>query len=101
MYVQTKDLDTLFASIDFDGSGSLSFNQTKFLDTLFASIDTDGSGSLSFNEVIAYPKTITDDFSDENVKIIFDGLDTSGNMKIDKEEFRVKILIFVNVIINK
>ena len=66
---------------------------------MFASIDTDDSGSLSLNEVITYLKSITDDISEENVKIIFDGLDTSGNKKVDKEEFRVKISMFVNVIL--
>ena len=56
---------------------------------MFTSIDTDKSGSLSLNEVVTYLKSITDDISEENVKIIFEGLDTSGNQKVDLEEFKV------------
>lgn len=56
---------------------------------MFSKIDADGSGSLSQEEVITYLKSITDDISEENVKTIFEGLDTSGDKKVDLEEFRV------------
>ena len=59
------------------------------LEALFSKIDTDCSGSLSQEEVITYLKSITDDISEENVKTIFEGLDTSGDKKVDLEEFRV------------
>ena len=59
------------------------------MEALFSKIDTDGSGSLSQEEVITYLKSITDDISEENVKTIFEGLDTSGDKKVDLEEFRV------------
>lgn len=60
------------------------------LEALFSKIDTDGSGSLSQEEVITYLKSITDDISEKNVKTIFEGLDTSGDKKVDLEEFRVQ-----------
>ena len=60
------------------------------MESLFCSIDTDSSGSLSLSEVINYLKSLTDDISDENVKTFFDGLDTSGDKKVDLDEFNVK-----------
>ena len=60
------------------------------LEALFSKIDTDGSGSLSQEEVITYLKSITDDISEKNVKTIFEGLDTSGDKKVDLEEFKVQ-----------
>ena len=60
------------------------------LEVLFSKIDTDGSGSLSQEEVITYLKSITDDISETNVKTIFEGLDTSGDKKVDLEEFKVQ-----------
>ena len=60
------------------------------LEALFLNIDTDGSGSLSQEEVITYLKSITDDISEKNVKTIFEGLDTSGDKMVDREEFKVQ-----------
>ena len=60
------------------------------LEALFSKIDTDGSGSLSQEEVITYLKSITDDISEKNVKTIFEGLDTSGDKKVDLVEFKVE-----------
>ena len=38
-------------------------------------------------------KSITDDLSESNIEKIFNGIDSSGDMRIDFMEFKVKILL--------
>ena len=56
---------------------------------MFKTIDCDGSGSLTLPEVILFLKSITDDISEENIKKIFEGLDSSGDRVVDFDEFKV------------
>ena len=45
-------------------------------------------------------KSITDDLSESNIEKIFNGIDSSGDMRIDFMEFKVEILIFLIFPIN-
>ena len=38
-------------------------------------------------------KSITDDLSESNIEKIFNGIDSSGDMRIDFMEFKVDILL--------
>ena len=40
--------------------------------------------------MVLFLKSITDDLSESNIENIFNGIDTSGDMKIDLKEFKVE-----------
>ena len=41
------------------------------------------------NKVVLFLKSITNDLSESNIEKIFNGIDSSGDMKIDFLEFKV------------
>ena len=52
-------------------------------------IDVDGSDTLSLAEVVLYLKSITDNFSEENIENIFGRVETDQNTTINLIEFKV------------
>ena len=60
---------------------------------LFHAMDGDGSSSLSLAEVVLFLKSITEDISEANIESIFKSIDTSGDDRIDFNEFKVNMLL--------
>ena len=56
-------------------------------------MDGDGSSSLSLAEVVLFLKSITEDISEANIESIFKSIDTSGDDRIDFNEFKVNMLL--------
>ena len=44
---------------------------------------------FQFDYILIFLQSITDDISEEHITMIFEGLDTSGDKKVDFEEFKV------------
>ena len=72
----------IFQAIDTDKSNTLTLSEVsgKRVSVKFVNI---------LNKVVLFLKSITHDLSESNIEKIFNGIDSSGDMKIDFLEFKV------------
>jgi len=95
----SSDLRKVFASMDQDGDGQLTFTEfesgiknTNFADhaaslmELMESLDTDGSGSIDYTEFLAAALDARTQVQEEVVWAAFHALDTNGDETISRDE---------------
>ena len=78
----SQELKEIFQAIDTDKSNTLTLSEVRGERFSVKSVNI-------LNKVVLFLKSITNDLSESNIEKIFNGIDSSGDMKIDFIEFKV------------